>query len=350
MNPTKLPSGSWRLKVYLGKDANGKRIYQSVTHVNKRECIRIANDLAQHHHEISRDASTMTLREGMERYIKMNENILSPSTIRGYTQVKNSHFLLEQNMRLSKINSIIMQEAVNRELETYSPKTVNNAFGLVTAVMNKFTRTTLDVTLPKAKKKQLVLLTKEQLSILINALQGHDGEIVFLMAIFLGLRRSEIVAFDPETDYCRETRILHVSRAIVQNKNNEFVEKDTTKTPTGDRYLTVPPYLAEKIEAKIDAGEPLYSITPGHMATSIRRVCRRCGLPELSLHDLRHQNASIMLSIGIPDKYAMERGGWASNYVMKQIYQHTMSDKRREVDGMMNEYIQELVAGISANA
>ena len=36
--------------------------------------------------------------------------------------------------------------------------------------------------------------------------------------------------------------------------------------------------------------------------------------------------------MGVPDKYIMERGGWKTDSTLKNIYQHTMSDKRREVE------------------
>lgn len=43
----KLPSGSWRCQVYLGKDGNGKNIYKSVTAGTKKRKISInANNIA----------------------------------------------------------------------------------------------------------------------------------------------------------------------------------------------------------------------------------------------------------------------------------------------------------------
>ena len=47
-----------------------------------------------------------------------------------------------------------------------------------------------------------------------------------------------------------------------------------------------------------------------------------------------------MLQLGVPDKYAMERGGWSSTKTMKTIYQHTYSTEREEVDRRINEYFE----------
>ena len=38
-------------------------------------------------------------------------------------------------------------------------------------------------------------------------------------------------------------------------------------------------------------------------------------------------NASVMLRLNVPDKYAMERMGHSTNNMLKNVYQHTMNDK-----------------------
>ena len=49
-----------------------------------------------------------------------------------------------------------------------------------------------------------------------------------------------------------------------------------------------------------------------------------------------------MLALGIPDKYAMERGGWSSPSVMKTVYQHTFSAERKIVDDKIDNYFLSL--------
>ena len=57
-------------------------------------------------------------------------------------------------------------------------------------------------------------------------------------------------------------------------------------------------------------------------------------------HDLRHDNASLMLALSVPDKYAMERLGQATPGMIKAVYQHIMSDKREEVNEAVNEAVE----------
>ena len=49
-------------------------------------------------------------------------------------------------------------------------------------------------------------------------------------------------------------------------------------------------------------------------------------------------NASVMLKLGVPDKYAMERGGWSTDRTMKTVYQHTFSAERQRVDALVDNY------------
>lgn len=69
----------------------------------------------------------------------------------------------------------------------------------------------------------------------------------------------------------------------------------------------------------------------------------KAGLPHMRFHDLRHLNASVMLQLGIPEKYAMERGGWTTNSTLQNVYQHTFSAERAVVDEKIDEYFEKLL-------
>jgi hypothetical protein len=60
-----------------------------------------------------------------------------------------------------------------------------------------------------------------------------------------------------------------------------------------------------------------------------------------------------MLFLGIPDKYAMERGGWSTDNILKSVYQQTYSSEREVVDRKIDDYFNGIVsaenAGTTAN-
>lgn len=136
---------------------------------------------------------------------------------------------------------------------------------------------------------------------------------------------------------------------MVETKERKYIEKATPKTQSSNRILSVPPYLAQRIEELLDAGKPICSFSPARICKTLDLVLKKNGLPKLTLHDLRRQNASIMLSLGIADKYAMERGGWSTPHVMKDIYQMIMSDKRLAADAVVNNYFESLAESVTSN-
>ena len=49
-----------------------------------------------------------------------------------------------------------------------------------------------------------------------------------------------------------------------------------------------------------------------------------------------------MLALGIPDNFAMEHGGRATNSTLKNVYQQTFSAKRDLVDGKIDSIFSDI--------
>ena len=70
----------------------------------------------------------------------------------------------------------------------------------------------------------------------------------------------------------------------------------------------------------------------------------------LQAHDLPRFAAYECIgnvSIKNSDKYALERGGWRTDQVMKRVYQHTFSEEREKVDNRIDEYFNSILEGSS---
>lgn len=346
MKPTQLKSGSWRVKVYVGKDERGQRKFVSVTRATELECLRDAANIALNHQEIQIDSRNMTLGEAINDYLESRSNILSPSTIRGYDYVRRLTLPAIMNMKLSNITSSMVQKALNTEAKTKSPKTVENIHGVISVIMRTYCDKKLRVSLPPRQKKDYTVLSEAEIHKLILAVQGHPCEIPVLLGLMLGLRRGEILGLKPE-DYDRKNKRISIRRVVVEDKNSKFIEKPTPKTFTSNRDLIVPDYLVTRIEAALDSGKRFNEYSAARISKVLGTICEKNGIPKVTLHDLRRQNASVMLALGIADKYAMERGGWSTQNVMKTVYQMTMSDQRIAVDRTVNNYFERLAGSCS---
>ena len=80
--------------------------------------------------------------------------------------------------------------------------------------------------------------------------------------------------------------------------------------------------------------------------SKFKRLMEKNGI-DMTFHSLRHLNASVMLMLGVPDKYAMERGGWSTDNILKSVYQQTYTSERERVDDMIDKYFQGMTVGLA---
>lgn len=91
-------------------------------------------------------------------------------------------------------------------------------------------------------------------------------------------------------------------------------------------------------------GKGYLELRSGKAVTNrFQRVIKNAGLPHMRFHDLRHLNASVMVALGVPDLYAMERGGWKTKSTLNRVYQHTLSAERQAVDQKIDQYFEGLL-------
>ena len=143
--------------------------------------------------------------------------------------------------------------------------------------------------------------TTEEIQLIAEKAKGMDFELPFLLAAWMGLRTSEIRGLT--WDYV----------------DNEPVLK-STKTYSGDRKIKIPTYIKKLIEEQEKTDQSIIHSSRNSLYKHFQRMCKRCGLPHYRFHDLRHYQASVMLALGVPDKYAMERMGHASTNMLKNVY------------------------------
>jgi hypothetical protein len=126
----KLPSGNWRALIYVGKDENGKRQYKSFTDSSKKKAEYAAAEYMLRHKKIT-DKDKLTFKEAAEAYIENKENVLSPSTIRGYKSMLKADYPLLLNVRIDHLDaSDLIQKQMNINAKNHSAKSLSNQFGL----------------------------------------------------------------------------------------------------------------------------------------------------------------------------------------------------------------------------
>lgn len=331
----KLPSGQWHCRVRV--DGQDYYITKSTENEVIAEAIALKAGIKQ-----ANKIENITLTRAIDRYLQDRDGVLSPSTLRGYRIIQKNRFPNIMEKPVAKLTFSIVQKAVNEEAKQYSPKTVRNSFGLLTAVLGEY-RPDLDLSrikLPQKEETDKKIYSPDELRKYLEHIRGTDIELPVLLAVWLGLRRSEILGLR-WMDIDHKNGLLSVKEALVQDENNEYQVKGT-KTVKSRRTLPCPQYILDLIASMEQTGERIITTPPQTIRNRMFKAADEAGVPFIGLHALRHQNASIMLSLNIPDKYAMERGGWSSNKTMKDIYQHTMDEGKQQAAAAIDNYFEDL--------
>lgn len=333
-NARKLPSGSWRVQVFAGYEGE-KRVYRSFTAPTRKQAELLAAQFAMDHKELTKAPNNLFLSAALERYIENKENVLSPSTVREYRRyITTFEQLGISRIRMNDLTAEIIQRAINQYAKDHSPKSTRNLHGIISAVMAVYLPDfRLSTTLPQKIKTETYIPSNEEIQLLLKTVKGTEIEKAIMLAAFGSLRRSEIA---PLKDTDIVGNVLSVSKAMVMNSEHEWVIKPP-KTFSSTRCVTLPPFVIDIL--KQNDGR-IVNLHPNQITDHFETALIKAGLPHFRFHDLRHYQASILHAMGVPDKYIAERGGWKTDATLKKIYQHTMSQKRQEIEMKICDYFE----------
>lgn len=342
--PQKLPSGQYRCQVMV----DGKRIsvVDEKPDVVQAKAIAFKTGLKEAAKE-ERNGS-LTLSAAMDKYIDERRNVLSPSTIRSYKDTQKNRIQGLLKRRVNKICESDLQLAINEEVAYgRSAKTIKNDISLAISVLSAYKLINMKkLKFPQRIRHEHVYLDTEQIVTLINACIGDKAEIPILMALWLGMRRSEILGLYWESvNFDNQT--ITIENSCVRNEDQKYIIKNFPKNEGSRRNISCPGYILSKLAAMMPTdqrtGRIFQTGDTSFIYDRLKIICDREKIPFPGVHGLRHTNASVMLSLGVIDKVAMARGGWSTDYTMKTIYQHLFQADRKSADQKINDYFASMI-------
>ena len=198
-----------------------------------------------------------------------------------------------------------------------SPKTIKGYVSLLSssykmAIRNKLlTYNPCDaVVIPKQKKPDIVVLTRDDINKFVDALEDttQDLKVVYELALFCGLRRSEIMGLMND-DVNVTWSTIAIKRTRHRISCDDIIQD--TKTERSRAVIKVPEFVMDDIvklmkEHEEDpfienpfliqyAAEPM---RPDYAKRQIKEFTKEHGLPDVTLHGLRHTFASMLNASG----------------------------------------------------
>ena len=350
MRAKKTKSGKWRCQLYLGDqiiDGRRKQIVKSFTAPTKAEAEWMANEYRRTAAVKPSEALTATLDTAIDKYIASRDRTLSPSTIRSYRSMKNGILSELLPLKLSEINSETLQSWINRHAHDRTAKTLKNCYALavssITAVDPSFKAS---VTFPPRLMQKTYVPTRTEIDTLIASETCEDMRKAILLAAYCSLRRSEACALtEADIDYAKGW--IHINKAMVELADGHGFEiKPFTKTEESCRDVPAPSIVLEAMRTGS------IKLTPTAVSRRFNRLVKRCGMPHIRYHDLRHFFASYLHAKNIPDAYIEKFGGWKQGSpVMRAIYREALKDEeQRQADKIVSLFVSTEVSKTSEKA
>lgn len=325
---TTLSNGFLTTKVFVGYNDIGSPVQKRVTAKTKAELDKLITKAKRDYQkEYNKKKVSPTLQRAYEKYIEERESLLSPATIRTYTGYLKYSFSSLMKKNIDDVTKEDIQREINKMIKTDSPKTIRNKFFLLNAVLKEYAKngSVNNIKLPKKKKVSLYIPTKEDIEVLLEKIKDTPLEIPIMFACFCGMRRGEIFALSyDDIDFKRQT--VSVNKAIGLDEIGGYDIKEP-KSYAGYRDIDIPNRLMDAIRQQRKRKLPLIELTIAEFAYRYPRLFDELPLHRFRFHDIRHYYASILITLGVPDIYAIKLLGHATINFLRQNYQHIMQNQ-----------------------
>lgn len=202
------------------------------------------------------------------------------------------------------------------------------------------TNPVLDADPPSVKKEEMRIWCIEEINTFLNHCRDERHYMTFLLAIYTGMRRGEILGLKwSDIDFTR--KVIHVQRshAYIPNRGYAFT---TVKTKGSNRQVPIPDKILHELithkERQLKWKERLGDLyedqdlvvctesgtmqDPRNVIRVMKRICKASNVTPIRFHDIRHTHASILISEGVDIVKVSARLGHANPKITLEIYAH----------------------------
>ena len=314
---------------------------------------------------------TITLKEYLTEWLEdVCKPKLSDTTFDSYTTMVEKHINPALgNVQLQKLQPILIQKFYNDKLGIgkddceviLSATSVRYIHSVLRKALNDAVRLQYIqrsiinmVQPPKATRHEAKFLTKTDVANMMELIKTEDVYMPVLLAVGLGLRRGEVLGLQwKDIDF--EKSSISIKRTYLHCKDDDIKFRDC-KTDKSNRMMIVPNTIMDTLKAqstkykelKLFFGQGFNDydlvccradgkpIAPNSLNHQFTRTLAKHELPHIRFHDLRHTNASLMLSQGVPMKVASDRLGHSTIVLTMDLYSHIDEELQQDAADKLN--------------
>jgi len=249
-----------------------------------------------------------------------------------------------------------------------SPRTIKYIFSTLRKALNEAVYDNLLVKnpclgakRPLEEKYHADVYDEEQVKILLQGLKGTALETEVMLALFLGLRRGEVLGLrfgdcDFKSNQIRICQQVTTIKSDYGNGSTYGIKK--LKTKSSNRTVTAPGFIMKSIRTRQTQVSSQKSIqaqayedndlvscnangtprSPQALYRQYKRLISRLGLPDSRFHDLRHTYASLLLENDTELKIISETLGHSTISTTANIYVDILSKRDKPAQIMQEKF------------
>ncbi len=205
-----------------------------------------------------------------------------------------------------------------------------------------------NATPPTVHKKRIRIWSVEEAKAFLEVSQKNNEAIPFLLALFTGMRKGEILALRwKNVDLSKG--VIYVEESLSRSRAKGLYVKEV-KTSHSNREVYLSPSLNEALaqykKHQVNNAYDLvvtskngHFLDPRNLLRKYKRLIEEADVPYIPFHNLRHTHATILMRMGENPKVVSERLGHARVGITLDIYSHTNQEmQRRSADRFDNNF------------
>lgn len=251
-----------------------------------------------------------------------------------------------------------------------SPKTIRCYHGFLSTVFSYAVKIgeiavnpCANCTLPKIEDTEHKILSIADTQRFLQLLDEHANlkyRAFFNIAIYGGFRRGEILALTwDDIDFANN--IVHIRRAVHWSKDNGYyytdpkTKKSKRSVKMTDRVMLILKQVQnEQLSARLmygdywsnpqslvftaDNGSQMAMGTP---YTFLKKFCEEYDLPRVSVHSMRHLNATLLISKGTDPKTVQSLLGHSTAVTTMSIYAHEIQSAEAAASAALGDVLEQ---------
>ncbi len=359
--------GRWEVRYIKDRLIDGKYRYGYVYGKTYLEVKKKRNDILLNLERIKKESRNCkyTFNYYIDLWLNSIKFMVKKSTYAHYHSIVKNHIAKELGeIKISCLSSGIIESFINKKFESgridhkggLSNKTVRDIVVVLRQILS-YANININFKLPKLKKKQINILSKEEQKKLEQKIieLNTSYSIGILVSLYTGMRLGEICALKWENiDLKRKT--IYVSNTMIriqnideQNKAKTKVIIDQPKTEYSKREIPVNSFIynilkdmyKENYEQKYFLTNSLRYIEPRTYYNKYKEIIKQAEISSYGFHALRHTFATRCIEVGMDPKTLSEILGHSDVKVTLSLYVHPSSQLKGKYIEMLTPIIKQ---------